>query len=197
MLAALWAPCARAGRSWDVACPAFDAIYLVDAARGWYLSDAWEAPLREACAGYKHIVFVGSSMGGFGALRYRHLATSVLAFSPQVDLSTAVLRPCGALVARWESETRSAERGAEKVEIHCALEEHLRHVLFAPFAAVVVHPLRTHLLSKTLSAHHRLVPILRGHIEGRVEAATKSGPTLSFYLTRIQTGTINTFTDNF
>ena len=62
----------------------------------WYLNDPenkWEgfkyheARLSEFVKNYKYSLFVGNSMGGTGALLFCHLASAVIVFNPQVDLS--------------------------------------------------------------------------------------------------------------
>ena len=70
---------------------------MLDPAYSWYTQDPecnwqgasyYEARLREYIerGGYQRILMLGDSMGGSGALLFSHLATSVVAFSPQVDL---------------------------------------------------------------------------------------------------------------
>lgn len=68
----------------------FDVLYVVDPARSWY--DGGDDAGRERHASrleqytrrYEHVVMLGDSMGATAALLFSRLATSVLAFCPQV-----------------------------------------------------------------------------------------------------------------
>ena len=75
----------------------YDVLYVIDPARSWYSQDPrcnWsgfayfeaEISLRIANGGYNHVLMMGDSMGGSGALLFSHLATRVLAFVPQCEL---------------------------------------------------------------------------------------------------------------
>ena len=77
----------------------FDVLYIVDPSRSWYQGGSdggfeyYRDRLRRYTARYSHVVMVGDSMGATAALMCADLATTVLAFCPQVDLSTASIRP--------------------------------------------------------------------------------------------------------
>lgn len=58
---------------------------------------AYEARLAAACAPYRHVIFIGDSMGATGALLFAHLASDVQAWTPQVDLATSSIRWDGVL----------------------------------------------------------------------------------------------------
>lgn len=71
-----------------------ESLYLLANGNDWYRSGikgfgdglrASAADLRERLAGYERKIFVGNSMGAYGALAFGYLsgATSVVAFSPQ------------------------------------------------------------------------------------------------------------------
>jgi hypothetical protein len=75
----------------------YDVLYVLDPARSWYYQDpgcSWsgfthfESEISKVIAsgGYKHVLMMGDSMGGSGALLFSHLATRVLAFVPQCEL---------------------------------------------------------------------------------------------------------------
>jgi Leucine-rich repeat (LRR) protein len=81
---------------------AFDVLYIVDPSRSWYQGgccddsfDYYRDRLKEYTSRYRRVVMVGDSMGATAALLFADLATTVLAFCPQVDLSTASIRPGG------------------------------------------------------------------------------------------------------
>ncbi len=75
----------------------YDVLYVLDPAKSWYFQDpgcTWtgfeyfESEISNviAAGGYKHVLMMGDSMGGSGALLFSHLATRVLAFVPQCEL---------------------------------------------------------------------------------------------------------------
>ncbi|KAF8072363.1 PPOX1 [Scenedesmus sp. PABB004] len=79
---------------------AFDVLYVVDPCRTWYhggdpaaMAETYGRRLSAVTGRYRHVVMVGDSMGATGALLFAPLATSVLAFCPQVDLATSSIRP--------------------------------------------------------------------------------------------------------
>ncbi|KIY96630.1 Leucine-rich repeat-containing protein 40 [Monoraphidium neglectum] len=79
---------------------AFDVLFVVDPFRDWYrggdpaaFQSTYHSRLEAAVAGYSRVVMVGDSMGATAALLFCRAATAVLAFSPQVDLRTASIRP--------------------------------------------------------------------------------------------------------
>lgn len=89
---------------------AFSAILVMDPANTWYHGEspgigtgcrALASYLAERTSGYRRVICLGSSMGGYAALLFGRLlgADRVLAFSPQVVLDPAVLRAVGDL--RW------------------------------------------------------------------------------------------------
>jgi len=161
-LARLWAGCQRdtgkaarrpAEAGEVVPLGDFDVLSVVDHRMRWYSEDvpAFSKALEGVCQRYRHVLFVGASMGGFGALLHGgRLAGAVLAFSPQADLVEATLRPPAPDVAAltgladrlFESIETASGRGA-LVEVHCAADEHLLHALSMPLRHVdlTVHPL--------------------------------------------------------
>lgn len=81
----------------------FDTLYVVDSQRSWYThEDSWELECQQvgpqqprlggyyqmeleiSLKSYKHVIMLGDSMGASAALLFSRLATSVLAFCPQV-----------------------------------------------------------------------------------------------------------------
>merc|ERR1711933_488377 len=74
----------------------FDVLCVVDHRMSWYAGDAdgFASALSNVTKTYKHVLFVGASMGGFGAMLHGgRLADAVLAFGPQGLISDAALRP--------------------------------------------------------------------------------------------------------
>jgi acetyl esterase/lipase len=54
--------------------------------------ERYEARLAAAVAPYRHVIFIGDSMGATAALLFAHLATEVHAWTPQVDLAVSSIR---------------------------------------------------------------------------------------------------------
>lgn len=76
----------------------FDTLYVVDPGRQWfggcdYMFDHYFETLQGITKQYDKCVMIGESMGASAALMFADLATSVLAFCPQVDLSLSSIRP--------------------------------------------------------------------------------------------------------
>lgn len=194
-VAKMWSGCkVRPDGAWasEWQCPAegrvpledFDVLCLVDHRMRWYAGD--EEALSQALAAiasrYKHKLFVGASMGGFGAILHAgRLAKegcfgkndAVVAFGPQAVLTTATLRPpafpgadlnaLGDLASRMTEAARTAAERGVTVEIHCAADEHLGHALAVPLRdlALHVHPLVPRKpFAKLLDKANVLMPIL-------------------------------------
>jgi len=159
----------------------FDVLSLVDHRMRWYAGDeeALSETLASVASRYEHKLFIGASMGGFGAILHAgRLARegafgstdAVVALGPQCMLSTANLRPPASdvhaldeLTARMKESARVAgERGAI-VEIHCAADEHFGHALAVPLRdlALTVHALMPRgPFAKLLDRSGMLTPIL-------------------------------------
>jgi len=131
----------------------FDVLSVVDHSMSWYAAeaDAFSNALQNITRPYKRVLFVGASMGGFGAMLHGgRLADAVIAFGPQSRLSDASLRPRGqsmdallALSAELQESIRMlASRGAS-VDIHCAADDHFWHAMQLPLRdfALTLHPL--------------------------------------------------------
>eukprot|EP00397_Hematodinium_sp_SG-2012_P015109 GEMP01015381.1.p1 GENE.GEMP01015381.1~~GEMP01015381.1.p1 ORF type:complete len:443 (+),score=83.21 GEMP01015381.1:995-2323(+) len=128
----------------------FDVLLLCDTRMQWYLEDrdVFEQQLAEMVKPYSRVLMIGASMGGFGALYYAHLAHKVLAFSPQVELKEAHLRPGGSLEEYevWQNDfhRQIAKAKNTHIEVHCGADVHLRHALaFARMhnSRIILHPI--------------------------------------------------------
>jgi hypothetical protein len=73
-----------------------DVLNVLDPAFSWYCQDPscqwkggefYQGRLKDLLEGYTGVMFLGDSMGAAAALRFSSLATNVLAFTPQVDIS--------------------------------------------------------------------------------------------------------------
>lgn len=137
----------------NLAIPDFDVLCVCDARMRWYAEDApaVERTLKKVCMRYDHVMFVGASMGGFGAMLHgAELADIVLTFGPQSLLGQATLRPPADkpqahldLSARLQTAVRRARERGCLVEVHCAADTHLEHGLALPLEdlALTVHPI--------------------------------------------------------
>lgn len=131
----------------------FDVLCVVDHRMRWYSEDI--EPLTKALAAVttkrRKVLFVGASMGGFGALLHGgQLADAALVFGPQARLDQATLRPPAesleALAGLYERCCRSVKEGNARgacLEVHCAADEHCWHGLSFPLEdlRLTVHPL--------------------------------------------------------
>lgn len=126
------------------------------------------------------VLFVGASMGGFGAILHGgHLADAVVAFGPQVKLTEASLRPQGVgmdalrlLESDLMGAVATARRRRALMRVHCPADEYLLHALQLPLDrdAVVVHPLLPRKpFAKYLDKAFMLEPIIADAIRGVLE----------------------------
>lgn len=146
----------------------FDVLVLCDTHVRWYNDAALERNLSEIASAYRRVLFLGVSMGGFGALLFSHLADTVAVFGPQIDLGIAHLRPSiespGALAElteRMQSNVRTALARGCYIECHVAMEDHLLYAqrLLLPPACLIVHPIAGR-IARLLERAGLLVPLL-------------------------------------
>ncbi|KAG2426244.1 hypothetical protein HXX76_013002 [Chlamydomonas incerta] len=77
----------------------FDVLYVADPCRDWYGGGSeaaytyYRARLAATTSSYRRVLLLGDSMGATACLLFADLATAALAFCPQVDLTTASIRP--------------------------------------------------------------------------------------------------------
>jgi len=151
----------------------FDVLTVVDHRMRWYHEDAagFREALRTVTRRYRRTLFVGASMGGFGAMLHGgHLADAVVAFGPQSVLSEACLRPPAEShedhkfleKELWASIALAKLRGIS-VDVHCASDGHFWHVLHLPLEdlALTVHPMAPRKpFARILAAAGVLEPII-------------------------------------
>jgi acetyl esterase/lipase len=75
-----------------------DVLIVVDPSRSWYgggtmQTTYWAQRLGRTTEGYAAVVMLGDSMGASASLLFSQLASHVIAFCPQVDLTTSSIRP--------------------------------------------------------------------------------------------------------
>ena len=161
----------------------FDILYVVDPARSWYTHpplqggvggpEYYREEVGAAAEGYARVVLLGDSMGASAALRFAPLATAVMAFCPQTDLTSASIRPGES--GEWQAEfgrqlLQSVRSSSARMEVHCGNWEHdveqARRVE-GPNCRLAIHPLEEHRLAKELDAQQLLVPLVQRGIEGK------------------------------
>eukprot|EP00930_Biecheleria_cincta_P036700 TRINITY_DN25150_c0_g1_i1.p1 TRINITY_DN25150_c0_g1~~TRINITY_DN25150_c0_g1_i1.p1 ORF type:complete len:645 (+),score=115.53 TRINITY_DN25150_c0_g1_i1:298-2232(+) len=151
----------------------FDVLIVVDHCMRWYSEDAQQfaAALNAVVGKRKKSLFVGASMGGFGALLHGgRLANAVLTFGPQSRLEHACLRPPAENIRSLEALANQCRNSVEQanargacVEVHCAADEHGWHGLCLPLAdlCLTVHPLLPRKpFAKLLDRAELLAPVL-------------------------------------
>eukprot|EP00931_Biecheleriopsis_adriatica_P100583 TRINITY_DN75868_c0_g1_i1.p1 TRINITY_DN75868_c0_g1~~TRINITY_DN75868_c0_g1_i1.p1 ORF type:complete len:404 (-),score=28.14 TRINITY_DN75868_c0_g1_i1:270-1481(-) len=131
----------------------FDVLSLCDTHAQWYThipgcARSLEENLRNFAKAYKRVLFLGVSMGGFGALSHAHIADTVVVFGPQTDLRRSHLRPGASgsseLHAAYTSllvNVKAALFQGTRIEYHVAVDEHLSYarLLPLPTTSFVVH----------------------------------------------------------
>lgn len=153
----------------------FDVLYVVDPHRSWYcggdpelMEARYGARLRQYTQRYKHVVMVGDSMGATGALLFSPQATSVLAFCPQVDLSTSSIRPGQppAWQAALQTNLQAAVRGSTaRIKVITGTWQHdvdQANLLGSQHHVVVkVYSVESHRLALALARQRKLAPLVR------------------------------------
>lgn len=151
----------------------FDVLAVIDHRMRWYTedSDAFARAVEAVSSRYERVVFVGASMGGFGALCHGgRLADATIAFGPQSRLDQATLRPPAEgpevheqMSGSLRAAVRSGRRRGALIQVHCAADEHFWHGLNIPLddLALTVHPLTPRKpFAKLLDRAEILQPIL-------------------------------------
>lgn len=130
--------------------------------------------LREALKRYKRIIMIGDSMGASAGLLFSHLATSVVAFCPQVDMTAAAIRP--GRDKNWLNRYKqglltAVMASSAHITVHCGTWEHDKYQarLLPKKVNVVVHNSEGHRLSKELNEQGSLVTIVRTAIEKEID----------------------------
>ena len=165
----------------------FDVYFVVDPGRQWFGGGTADAApfatrLARVAARYRRVVMLGDSMGGTGALLFADMATRVLAFCPQVDLSTASIRPAYN-AERFRALRRDVEgalgRCAGRVDVHTGTwkhdEDQAAWVAGLPGVTITRHPADTHRVALWLNRSEELLQMVRSCIveEGRMASQVR------------------------
>eukprot|EP00878_Enallax_costatus_P005986 GHUV01006278.1.p2 GENE.GHUV01006278.1~~GHUV01006278.1.p2 ORF type:complete len:465 (+),score=146.42 GHUV01006278.1:1741-3135(+) len=153
----------------------FDVLYMVDSHRSWYcggdpalMQERYGSRLQQYTQQYKHVLMIGDSMGATGALLFSPLATSVLSFCPQVDLTTASIRPGQPLewqAALQDTLHQAVAASSAKIKVFTGTWQHdidqanalqdYKHV------DIKVYGVDSHRLALALARQRKLAPIIR------------------------------------
>ncbi|XP_057819113.2 uncharacterized protein LOC131032188 isoform X5 [Cryptomeria japonica] len=186
--------------------PAFDILYVVDGRRSWYtehqnmikmpskiipkplheennrrICQYFYNELEEALKNYKAILMLGDSMGASAALTFSSLATSVIAFCPQVDLESSSIRP--AKDKQWmkaykDDLLKAVLTTKSRVTVHCGSWSHDIHQanllpsnkLYIWQVNIVTHGIDDHRLAKQLDNQGKLIKIVKSEILAGMDA---------------------------
>jgi len=166
----------------------YDVLYVCDVERSWYASNdlgvdqdvefrRWNDALRDACARYRRVLYIGDSMGASASLMFAEHATRVLAFCPQVDLYASSIRPSRSNVwfQRFRRILRAGlEASRADVDVHTgswAHDTHQASLLPTDKVTHVVHRVDSHRLALALDGEEKLLPIVRDAFTREIAAA--------------------------
>eukprot|EP00775_Hariotina_reticulata_P002502 gene2502-2806_t len=153
----------------------FDVLYVVDPHRTWYcggdlvlMEQRYTSRLRQYTERYKHVVMLGDSMGACAALLFSPLATAVLSFCPQVDLTTSSIRP--GQPPAWQAALQAHLQAAvaaspARIKVFTGTWEHdvdqANLLTHHPHVQIKVYSVDSHRLALNLAARGTLAPLVR------------------------------------
>ncbi|CAD7697524.1 unnamed protein product [Ostreobium quekettii] len=167
----------------DLRSVTFDTLFVVDPKRSWYgasesddgMLNHYRRNLQAVTSRYDHVVMIGDSMGASGALLFASLATSVLAFCPQVDLSSSSIRPASGQEgwARFKDRVLEGvgQSSASVTVLSGSWEHDMEQVRQLPQEQInwKVFHVDTHRLAIHLENAGRLVPLVLGALAEEVK----------------------------
>ncbi|KAG0555451.1 hypothetical protein KC19_12G170000 [Ceratodon purpureus] len=134
---------------------------------GSYYREELEFALRP----YKQVIMLGDSMGASAALMFSPLATSVVAFCPQVDLSTSSIRPGHSqswLQTFKEDLLRAVSLSSARISVHSGTWSHdVNQAKLLPSDKVTlkVHDVDNHRLALELNTRNLLPAIVLHEVQ--------------------------------
>jgi hypothetical protein len=166
-----------------------DVLNVLDPSFSWYCQDPscqwkggeyYQDRLKEVVEGYKGVMFLGDSMGAAAALRFSTLATNVLSFTPQVDISNyeAITRSDFTSTIRQEFQndvTAAVQQTRAIITIHYGqhCQEDVRQVGLLPTndrVKLVPHDFDDHILSLHLRELGNLKDIVKDAVHQFLES---------------------------
>lgn len=154
----------------------WDTLYIVDSRRNWYEGGcdsgfaSYSERLQAIAGRYQRVLMLGDSMGASAALMFSNVATCVQVFTPQVDLTTASIRPgkdADWLLRVQQRILGSIASSAAKVVVHSGTWQHdldQARLLPEDRAELKVYSIHEHRLAAHLDRFARLLPIVRNAI---------------------------------
>ncbi|KAK3276836.1 hypothetical protein CYMTET_15120 [Cymbomonas tetramitiformis] len=133
--------------------------------------------LEEVTSKYPRVLMLGESMGASAGLLFSDLATNVMAFCPQVDLSTAAIRPefSEQCYGQLQSTLLGAlEKTEGKVVVHIGQwspDQAQARILGDSKVEIVVHPIDNHRVAIELNRYNKLLPLIKDTIIRELEMA--------------------------
>jgi hypothetical protein len=156
-----------------------DVLHVMDPAFSWYCQDPtcqwkggdyYKAELAKIVSPYKTVMFLGDSMGAAAALRFSELADHIVAFTPQVNISSyeAITRLDFSLAVKTEFTKQLVESVGKTnatVSIHYGkhCEEDVRQIKMLPTRSsieLVEYDYDDHILSLHLRDIWKLADII-------------------------------------
>jgi Leucine-rich repeat (LRR) protein len=184
---------------------AWDVLYVVDPHRSWYgggdgdennsddadahvsqnnnnnnnnnnnIYESYYERLAKVTSEYDKVIMIGDSMGATASLLFSPLATRVIAFCPQVDLSVASIRP--ACSNDWFDQLRSrllhnVEQGSQAmIQVHVGNWQHdldqvkeIGKKKGRKGVVVKIWGVNSHRLAAVLDRGERLLPLVRSAV---------------------------------
>lgn len=160
----------------------FDTLYVVDPRREWFggCGDGFQYyydTLKAVAERYDACVMIGESMGASAALMFSSLATTVLAFCPQVDLSFSSIRP-GVDYDSWEILRARVMDGVSQSEAEIRImsgtwQHDIKQVQQLDQSKIKwkAYDVDSHRLAVYLDLNQKLVPLVRSALGIRGKTA--------------------------
>lgn len=176
---------------------AWDVLYVVDPHRSWYgggddsiinnddastsqnnnnMYKSYYERLAKVTSEYDKVIMIGDSMGATASLLFSPLATRVIAFCPQVDLSAASIRPACSDNC-WYERLRSrllynVEKGSQAtIQVHVGNWQHdldqvkdIGKKRGRTGVVVKIWGVNSHRLAAVLDGRERLLPLVRSAV---------------------------------
>lgn len=175
----------------------FDILFVVDSKRSWYthednvelenyaesstssgsgnvssgMGNYYRRELEVAVKPYRRVIMLGDSMGASAALMFSPLATAVIAFCPQVDLSTSSIRPGHSYswLKIFKDELLSAvSLSSARIIVHSGTWSHdVNQAKLLPSDKVnlKIHDVNDHRLALALNTQNQLLNIVLHEIQ--------------------------------
>lgn len=155
----------------------FDVLYVVDPDRNWYSGGddgflEYDESIAIIASRYKHVMFIGDSMGATASLMFAKHANTVHAFCPQIHLGKSCIRP--GQEEHWEQalcdrvlDGVSSCQGDVYIHVgnwHHDVQQSNMIPVSMEQARVKIYSVDSHRLAIALDRSEKLVPIIQSSI---------------------------------